>query len=77
MQTPMTAFNPFMSFDPMAYWKLCADTYATFEAHLVKNAQGAVAQWAQLAQDAIGYSGQLAAESRKLALENMRKLSQS
>jgi len=71
MQTPM---NPFVSFDPMTYWKACADAYSAFEAQLVKNAQGAVAQWAQLAQDAIAYSGQLAAESRKLAMENMKKL---
>jgi hypothetical protein len=74
MQTPMMMMNPFLSFDPMAYLKLCADGYATFEQAFVKNAQSAVAQWSQLTQDAIAYSGQLAAESRKLALENMRKL---
>lgn len=50
-----------------------ADQYGALEAQLVQRAQGAVASWAQLTQDAIAYAAQLSAEGRKLGLEAMRK----
>lgn len=52
-----------------------ADQYATLEAQMVNRAQGAVASWAQLTQDAIAYSAQLSAEARKLSLDAARKMS--
>ena len=52
-----------------------ADQYATLEAQVVNRAQGAVASWAQLTQDAIAYSAQLSAEARKLSLDAARKMS--
>ena len=52
-----------------------ADQYATLEAQMVNRAQGAVASWAQLTQDAIAYGAQLSAEARKLSFEAARKMS--
>ena len=52
-----------------------ADQYAALETQVVSRAQGAVANWAQLAQDAIAYSAQLSAEARKLGFETARKMS--
>ncbi len=52
-----------------------ADQYATLEAQFVARAQGAVANWAQLTQDAIAYAAQLSAEARKLGFETARKIS--
>mgnify|MGYP001262290504 CR=1 FL=1 len=51
-----------------------AEQYAALEAQLVQRAQGAVASWAQLTQDAIAYSAQLSAEARKLGIETYRKM---
>ena len=83
--------NPFMSFDPMAFfvatqqtWQKAfadaygrsqsfADQYAALESQLVARTQAAVANWAQLTQDAISYSAQLSAEARKLTVEAYRK----
>ena len=39
---------------------------------MIGRAQGAVANFAQLAQDAIAYGAQLSAEARKLGLEAFR-----
>lgn len=50
-----------------------ADQYAALEAQLVTRAQGAVATWAQLTQDAIAYSAQLSAEARKVGFEAARR----
>jgi hypothetical protein len=44
------------------------------EAQFVTRAQGAVANWAQLAQDAIAYSSQLSAEARKLGFDAAKKM---
>lgn len=52
-----------------------ADQYAALETQMISRAQGAVANWAQLAQDAIAYSAQLSAEARKLGFETARKMS--
>jgi hypothetical protein len=52
-----------------------ADQYAAMETQVVSRAQGAVANWAQLAQDAIAYSATLSAEARKLGFETARKMS--
>lgn len=52
-----------------------AEQYATIEAQLLARAQGAVASWAQLTQDAIAYGAQLSAEARKLGFEAARKAS--
>jgi hypothetical protein len=52
-----------------------AEQYAALETQVVSRAQGAVANWAQLAQDAITYSATLSAEARKLGFETARKMS--
>ena len=52
-----------------------ADQYAALETQVVSRAQGAVANWAQLAQDAIAYGATLSAEARKLGFETARKMS--
>lgn len=52
-----------------------AEQYAALETQMVSRAQGAVSNWAQLAQDAIAYSAQLSAEARKLGFETARKMS--
>jgi len=51
-----------------------ADQYAALESQYVVRAQGAVANWAQLAQDAIAYSAQLSGEARKLGFETAHKM---
>jgi hypothetical protein len=50
-----------------------ADQYASLEAQLITRAQGAVASWAQVTQDAIAYGAQLSAEARKLGFEAARR----
>jgi hypothetical protein len=50
-----------------------ASHYAALEAQLISRAQGAVGNWAQLAQDAISYGAQLSAEARKLGLDTARQ----
>lgn len=52
-----------------------ADQYAALEGQFVTRAQTAVANWAQLAQEAIAYSAQLSAEARKIGFETARKFS--
>ncbi len=51
-----------------------ADQYAVLENQFLTRAQGAVANWAQLTQDAISYAGQLAVEARKLGFDTARKM---
>ena len=51
-----------------------AEQYAAFEKDIVTRAQTAVANWAQLAQEAIAYSAQLSAEARKLSMDACRKM---
>ncbi len=51
-----------------------AEQYAVMESELLARAQGAVTSWAQLTQDAIAYSAQLATEARKAGLEAARKV---
>ncbi len=80
-----TAFPQMGAFDPMAAWsKLVAeslarmtsfaDHYAGLEAQMMTRAQGAVASWAQMSQDAIAYGGQLSAEARKWGEGAWKKL---
>jgi hypothetical protein len=47
--------------------------YATLEAQMIARAHTAVANWAQLAQDAIAYGAQLSEQARKLGIETARK----
>jgi hypothetical protein len=68
------AFQKLMT-DSYARAQSFADQYAALEAQVVSRAQGAVANWAQLTQDAIAYSAQLSAEARKLGFESARKMS--
>lgn len=60
--------------DAQARWQSFADQYAAVEAQVSQHAQTAVANWAQLAKDAIAYGVQLSAEARKLSLETAKKL---
>src|SRR5688500_20309036 len=52
-----------------------ADQYSALESQMITRAQGAVANWAQLAQDAIAYSAQLSAAARKMGFEHLHKTS--
>ena len=52
-----------------------AEEYATLEKQMYARAQQNIANFAQLAQDAIAYSQQLAEQARKLGLEAARKMS--
>ena len=61
--------------DAMQRAQSFAEQYATLEAQMVNRAQGAVATWAQLTQDAIAYGAQLSADARKLSLDAARKYS--
>jgi hypothetical protein len=89
-ENPFTAFPTFdpMTYwtqSQQQFTKLVADAYAransfaeqygALETQMVARAQGAVASWAQLTQDAIAYSAQLSAEARKIGLETIRKMS--
>jgi len=51
-----------------------ADQYAQLEAQFVSRAQSAVANWAQLTNEALAYSAQLSAEARKLSFETARRM---
>src|SRR4029078_13296426 len=51
-----------------------ADQYAAMEQQFVGRAQSAVANWAQLANEALAYSAQLSAEARKLGSETARRM---
>ena len=59
--------------DSMQRMTSFADDYAALEAQMFARAQGAVANWAQLAHDAIAYSAQLSMQARKLGLDTARK----
>jgi hypothetical protein len=84
---PFAAFDPIgywahvqqafqrMAADAQGRAQAYAEQYGALEAQLVQRAQGAVATWAQLSQDAIAYGVQLSAESRKIGLEAVRKMS--
>ena len=61
--------------DAMKRMAVLADEYATLEAQMISRAQGAVANWAQLAQDALVYGAQLSAQARKISVETARKFS--
>ena len=61
----------------MARFASFSDDVATIEHQMVSRAQGAVANWAQLTQDAIAYGAQLSAQARKLGLDTARKFGQA
>ena len=85
--SPFAAFDPIaywttmqqafqrMTTDAQGRAQAFAEQYGALEAQLVQRAQGAVATWGQLAQDAIAYGVQLSAEARKLGLEAYRRTS--
>jgi hypothetical protein len=50
-----------------------AAEYAALEAQMFTRAQAAIANWAQLANEAVAYSAQLSTQARKLGLETARK----
>ena len=64
-----------MTADAQGRAQAFSDQYAALEAQLVQRAQGAVATWAQLTQDAIAYGAQLSAEARRIGFEAYRKMS--
>ena len=82
---PAAAFDPmaYWTASQQAFHKLMldgysraqtyAEQYAALESQFVTRAQGAVANWAQLTQDAIAYGAQLSAEARKMGFETARK----
>jgi hypothetical protein len=61
--------------DAMKRMAVLADEYAALEAQMISRAHGAVANWAQLAQDALVYGAQLSAQARKISVETARKFS--
>jgi hypothetical protein len=61
--------------DAQARAQAYAEQYGALESQLIQRAQGAVATWAQLTQDAIAYSAQLSAEARKMGEGAYRKAS--
>ena len=85
-ENPFLAFDPFQMWaqSQQAFAKMMTDAcgraqafgdqYAALESQAVTRAQGAIATWAQLAQDALAYTTQLTTESRKLALETVRRM---
>lgn len=60
--------------DTVGRWQAFADQYAAIEAQVSTHAQTAVAQWAQLAKDAISYGTQLSTEARKLGVDTAKKM---
>jgi hypothetical protein len=70
--TGQAAFHQMMT-DAMARFASFSDDVAALEHQMVSRAQGAVASWAQLTQDAIAYGAQLSAQARKLGVETARK----
>ena len=60
--------------DALGRWQAFADQYAAIEQQVSTHAQGAVANCAQLAKDAIAYGAQLSAEARKLSIETAKKM---
>ena len=82
---PEAPSNPFMAgfpaFDPtqlladsVARWQAFTEQCAMVEQQVTAHAHTAVAQWAQLAKDAIAYGVQLSAEARRLSIETAKKL---
>ncbi len=90
-KTAASFANRYAALDPSAYWTsfrdtmtttgarahAAADQYAVLEAQLIDRAQAAVATWAQLAHDALGYGAQLSVEARKLGTDAARKMGAS
>ncbi|HEY1814947.1 MAG TPA: hypothetical protein VGG74_21515 [Kofleriaceae bacterium] len=74
--TGQAAFHQMMT-DAMARFASFSEDVAALEHQMVTRAQGAVASWAQLSQDAIAYGAQLSAQARKLGLETARKFQAS
>ena len=70
--TGQAAFHQMMA-DAMTRFASFSDDVAALEHQMVSRAQGAVASWAQLTQDAIAYGAQLSAQARKLGVETARK----
>lgn len=68
------AFSKMMA-DSLARWQAFSDQYVAIESQVASHAQQAVANWAQLAKDAIAYGQQLSAEARKLATDATKKMS--
>lgn len=64
-----------MTTDAQGRAQAFTEQYGAIEAQLVQRAHGAVAAWAQLAQDAIAYGAQLSAEARRIGFEAYRKMS--
>ncbi|MBA3456691.1 MAG: hypothetical protein H0T42_26615 [Deltaproteobacteria bacterium] len=60
--------------DSVARWQAFGDQYASVEAQVASHAQTAMAQWSQLAKDAIAYGQQLSVEARKLTVETAKKM---
>jgi hypothetical protein len=87
MPNPFAAFDPMMFWtasqqnfqklitDAYGRAQAFADQYAALESQFVSRAQTAVANWAQLTQEAIAYSAQLSAEARKIGFETARRFS--
>ncbi|HEY1552485.1 MAG TPA: hypothetical protein VGG28_31875 [Kofleriaceae bacterium] len=70
--TGQAAFHQMMA-DAMTRFTSFSDDVAALEHQMMSRAQGAVASWAQLTQDAIAYGAQLSAQARKLGVETARK----
>jgi len=63
-----------MMTDSLSRWQAFGDQYAAIEAQVSTHANAAVANWAQLAKDAIAYGTQLSAEARKASVDAAKKL---
>lgn len=63
-----------MMTDSLARWQSFADQYAAIEAQVSTHAQAAVANWSQLAKDAIVYGTQLSAEGRTASVDAAKKM---
>ncbi len=84
---PFASFDPmaYWTTSQQTFHKLVQDTcsraqafaeqYATLEAQLLTRANGAVASWSQMTQDALNYGAQLSADARKLGFDAIRKAS--
>ena len=70
--TGQAAFHQMMT-DAMARFASFTDDVAALEHQMMTRAQGAVASWAQLTQDAIAYGAQLSSQAPKLGVETARK----
>ena len=84
---PFASFDPLAYWGAMqqTFQRMAADAqtraqafteqYSALEAQLIQRAQGAVATWAQLTQDAITYGAQLSTEARKVSVDAYRRAS--